>query len=128
VDAIVVSNHGGRTLDLAVPTAVSLVEVARELRNADGAPEIIVDGGIRRGRDVLIALALGARAVLVGRPILWGLAAGGADGVRDVLALLERQLRTEMSLIGCRSVAELTADVLSRRPANATSRSDHECP
>ena len=115
VDVVVVSNHGGRTLDHAVPTAVSLVEVADALRDVDAAPEIIVDGGIRRGRDVVIALALGARAVLVGRPILWGLAADGADGVRDVLGLLERQLRTEMALIGCRNLAELSPEALAPR-------------
>ena len=79
--AIVVSNHGGRTLDGAIPTAEILPEVAEAV---DGRVEIIVDGGIRRGGDVIRALALGARAVLVGRPFLWGLAINGEAGQDNV--------------------------------------------
>ena len=100
VDAIVVSNHGGRALDHALPTVASLVEVVAALGGRPDAPEVLVDGGIRHGRDVLVALALGARAVLVGRPVLWGLAADGAGGVRDVLDFLRRELVTCMALCG----------------------------
>ena len=114
VDAIVVSNHGGRALDHGVPTADSLAEIAAALAGRPGAPELLVDGGIRHGRDVLVALALGARAVLVGRPVLWGLAAAGAAGVRDVLDLLRTQLAACMGMTGVRSPAEVGTRVVRR--------------
>ena len=80
--AVIVSNHGGRHLDTAIATADALGEIV----DAVGSKaEVYVDGGIRRGTDILKALALGARAVLIGRPVVWGLAVHGADGVRDVL-------------------------------------------
>ncbi|MCP4805537.1 MAG: alpha-hydroxy-acid oxidizing protein [Proteobacteria bacterium] len=100
--AIVVSNHGGRQLDGSVPTAVALPHVvdATDL-------EVYVDGGIRRGHDVLRALALGARAVLVGRPVLWGLAANGAAGARRALDILRGELDEAMALSGCASVEDV---------------------
>jgi 4-hydroxymandelate oxidase len=101
--AVWVSNHGGRQLDRAVPTAAVLAEVADAV--GDDA-EVLVDGGVRRGVDVLTALALGARGVFVARPALWGLATGGADGVRDVLAGLTDELVHTATLAG---VADLTA-------------------
>ncbi len=95
-DSVVVSNHGGRQLDAAVTTALALREVAAAI-----ASPVLVDGGIRRGVDVLRALALGADAVLIGRPYLWGLAVAGSHGVRDVLAQLRRELHEAMTLSGC---------------------------
>lgn len=108
--AVIVSNHGGRQLDTAIATARALAGVVEAV---DGAAEVYVDGGIRRGTDVLKALALGARAVLLGRPPLWGLAIGGADGARHVLDLLRDELDLAMALSGCRTVDEITPDLVS---------------
>ena len=101
--AIVISNHGGRTLDGAIPTAEILPEVAEAV---DGRVELIVDGGIRRGGDVIRALALGARAVLVGRPFLWGLAINGQAGQDHVFALLRHELEEDARFCG---VPDLTS-------------------
>lgn len=101
VAGIVVSNHGGRQLDGAVATLEALPEVAEA---AAGRCEVYLDGGVRRGTDVLKALALGARAVLIGRPVLWGLAADGPDGVRRVLELLRAELALALALAGQPSV------------------------
>jgi isopentenyl diphosphate isomerase/L-lactate dehydrogenase-like FMN-dependent dehydrogenase len=98
--AVVVSNHGGRQLDRAVASLDALPEVVEAV---GGRTEILLDGGIRRGADVAIALALGARAVLVGRPVIWGLAAGGAEGVQHVLELLRNELVQALALLGCPS-------------------------
>lgn len=97
-DAIAVSNHGGRQLDTAVASIEALPEVVEAVA---GRCEVYVDGGIRRGTDVLKALALGARAVGVGRPVLWGLAVGGAEGAQQVLELLRHELELDMALAGC---------------------------
>lgn len=97
IDGIVVSNHGGRQLDTTVPSIEALPEVVEAV---SGRCEVYLDGGIRRGTDVLKALALGARAVLVGRPILWGLAANGTIGVRHVLEMLREELELAMILSG----------------------------
>jgi 4-hydroxymandelate oxidase len=97
-DAIVVSNHGGRQLDRAVASLDALPDVVEAVA---GRAEVLLDGGIRRGTDVAIALALGARAVLVGRPVIWGLAVGGAEGVRHVLELLRDELLVALALLGC---------------------------
>lgn len=95
---VIVSNHGGRQLD-GVAAAIDLLpEVVEEV---EGRVEILVDGGVRRGTDVLVALGLGARAVLVGRPALWGLAAGGEAGARRVLELLRAELERDLTLLGC---------------------------
>jgi 4-hydroxymandelate oxidase len=96
-DGVIVSNHGGRQLDDAVPSILALPAVAEAV---DGRAAVLMDGGIRRGTDVLKALALGARAVLIGRAYLWGLAAGGEQGVADVLSLLRDELRLAMALAG----------------------------
>ncbi len=100
--AVVVSNHGARQLDGVVPTAVALREVAA----AVDVP-VLVDGGVRSGGDVARALALGAAAVLVGRPVAWGLAVAGADGVAQVLGALREDLETTLSLLGCASPASV---------------------
>jgi 4-hydroxymandelate oxidase len=108
--AIVVSNHGGRQLDTSVATARVLAEVVAAV---GGHGEVYVDGGIRRGTDVLKALALGARAVLLGRPPVWGLAVNGTAGARHVLDLVRDELDLAMALAGCRSVDEITADLIA---------------
>jgi len=101
--AIVVSNHGGRTLDGAIPTAEILPEIVEAV---DNRVELLVDGGIRRGSDVIRALALGARAVLVGRPFLWGLAIAGEAGQRRVFSLLRTELEEDARFCG---ISDLTA-------------------
>jgi 4-hydroxymandelate oxidase len=105
VDGIVVSSHGARQLDRAVATADALGEVVDAV---DGGAEVWVDGGIRRGLDVVTALALGARGVLVGRPILWALAAGGQIGVERALAILRQETILAMTLLGAPTPADLT--------------------
>jgi len=108
--AVIVSNHGGRQLDRAVAPADALRPVVEA---AGDRLEVLADGGVRRGIDVLIALALGARAVLIGRPVLWGLAVGGEAGVRAVLDLLAEDVDRAMALAGCRTVGEITPDLLA---------------
>jgi len=97
VTGIIVSNHGGRQLDTALASIDALPEIVEAVT---GRCEVYIDGGIRRGTDILKALALGARAVLVGRPILWGLAANGAQGVFQVLEILRKELELSMALAG----------------------------
>lgn len=105
--AIVISNHGGRQLD-GVPAPLEMLpQIASRVA---GRAEIIIDGGIRRGTDVLKAIALGARACMIGRPYLYGLAAGGELGVTRALSLLRAEIVRAMALLGVRSVAELSAD------------------
>lgn len=106
---VIVSNHGGRQLDRAIPTAEALPAVVAALRgeNGRGGGEVFVDGGLRTAEDVLTALALGARAVFLGRPVLWALACGGANGVHDLLAGLTADLAHVMALSGAASVADL---------------------
>ncbi|HVD41264.1 MAG TPA: alpha-hydroxy acid oxidase [Solirubrobacterales bacterium] len=111
---VVVSNHGGRQLDRCLATADALPEVADAL---EGRGTLLVDGGVRRGIDVATALALGADAVLVGRPALWGLAAGGREGVAAVLGLLRAELELTLGLCGCNSPAELSRARVRRAPA-----------
>jgi 4-hydroxymandelate oxidase len=106
---IVVSNHGGRQLDTAPATIDVLDAIATAVA---GRAEILVDGGFRRGTDVVKALALGARAVMVGRPILWGLAAAGEAGVTQVLELLRAELDTALALCGCPTIGAVTRDLL----------------
>ncbi|MGZ3642852.1 MAG: alpha-hydroxy acid oxidase [Ktedonobacteraceae bacterium] len=97
IDGIVVSNHGGRQLDTAIASIEALPEIVDAVA---GRCEVYFDGGIRRGTDVLKALALGARAVLVGRPVLWGLAANGAEGAYHVLEILRKEFELAMALSG----------------------------
>ena len=114
VAGLIVSNHGGRTLDTAPPTAQALPRVRAA---AGDALPLVVDGGIRRGTDVLKAIALGANAVMVGRPVAHALAAGGALGVARMLRLLRDELEMAMALTGCRTLAEAGAHLLD--PATA---------
>jgi 4-hydroxymandelate oxidase len=104
---VIVSNHGGRQLDGAIPTARALPGVAAELH--DAAAGVYVDGGLRTGRDILAALALGAQAVFLGRPVLWALTCGGAAGVADLLTGLTGDLGHAMALAGAASVAEIAS-------------------
>jgi len=107
--AVWVSTHGGRQVDPAIASAVALPEIV----SAVGPDvEVYVDGGVRRGSDVLTALALGARAVFLGRPTIWGLATGGADGVRDVLVELAAALHLTMALCGVTDVADVPRDLV----------------
>ena len=110
--AVAVSNHGGRQLDSAIATADALPEVVEAV---DGRAEVYVDGGVRGGTDVVKALALGARAVLVGRPVLWGLATAGAQGVTAVLEGFAEETVRAFALCGARTVAEVTPDLLVAR-------------
>ena len=107
--AIVVSNHGGRQLDTSLPTIEALPAIADAL---GGRIEILLDGGIRRGTDVVKALALGARATCLGRPILWGLAAQGQAGAEHVLELLRSEIDLAMALCGAPNLSALTRDLI----------------
>ena len=102
---VVVSNHGGRQLDGAIASLEALPEVVEAV---DGRAEVYLDGGVRRGTDVVTALAIGAQAVFVGRPVLYGLAFGGARGVRQVLDILRDETENALALLGCRSPSEVT--------------------
>ncbi len=107
--AIIVSNHGGRQLDGAIATIDALAEVVAAVGNQ---VDVLVDGGIRRGTDILKALALGAKAVLIGRPILWSLAVDGEAGARHVLELLRDELDVAMALSGCAKIEDINASLV----------------
>ena len=109
---VVVSNHGGRQLDGAIASLEALPEVVDAV---SGRAEVYLDGGVRRGTDVVMALALGARAVLVGRPALYGLAFGGSKGVEQVLEILREEIENALALLGCRSPDEVTASHVSTK-------------
>lgn len=113
VAGLIVSNHGGRTLDTAPATARALSRIAGAL---EGTLPLIVDGGIRRGTDVLKAVALGASAVLIGRPAMHGLAVAGALGVARVIRLLRDELEIAMALSGCRTLGEATPALIDSTP------------
>ena len=112
VKAIIVSNHGGRSLDSTFATIEVLPEVAEIV---DGKAEIYLDGGIRRGADILKAIALGADAVLIGRPIFWGLAAGGTDGLKHLLGILRDELDSTMGLCGKPDIQSIDRTVVGRK-------------
>ncbi len=109
VDGIVVSNHGGRTVDSVPPTILALPEVVAAV---GGHAEVFVDGGFRRGTEVIKALALGARACLVGRPYMYGLAARGEAGVDRVLSIFRSELERAMALVGCASLSDIDATLV----------------
>jgi 4-hydroxymandelate oxidase len=109
-DGIWVSNHGGRQLD----TAIAGIDALPDIVAAVGERTlVVVDGGVRRGTDVLKALALGAHLVGLGRPVLWGLAVDGADGVQHVIEILRAELSLAMALSGCRNIGEITPDLIA---------------
>ncbi|XP_009390878.2 peroxisomal (S)-2-hydroxy-acid oxidase GLO4 isoform X2 [Musa acuminata AAA Group] len=105
VSGIVVSNHGGRQLDYTPPTISVLEEVVKAV---SGAVPVLLDGGVRRGTDVFKALALGAKAVMIGRPVVYGLAANGEHGVRSVIKMLQNELELTMALAGCPTLRDIT--------------------
>jgi len=111
-DGVWVSNHGGRQLDTTISATDALPEIAAAV---GGRALLLADGGVRRGIDILKALALGADLVAVGRPILWGLAVDGAEGVRRVIGILRDELSLAMALAGCRSLEEISADLVAAR-------------
>jgi isopentenyl diphosphate isomerase/L-lactate dehydrogenase-like FMN-dependent dehydrogenase len=100
-DAISVSNHGAKVLDGTPASLAVLPEIAEAVGHK---LDVLLDGGVRRGADVVRACALGAKAVLIGRPYLWGLAAGGEAGVADILALFRRGLSATLADLGCPSI------------------------
>ncbi|MGY1840844.1 MULTISPECIES: alpha-hydroxy acid oxidase [unclassified Modestobacter] len=108
---VIVSNHGGRQLDRAVPSALALADVVTAVA---GRAPVLVDGGIRTGTDALLALALGADAVLVGRPVLWALAAGGAGAVAAALEALAADLRHVLAVAGAARIADLDPSMVTR--------------
>jgi 4-hydroxymandelate oxidase len=110
-DGVIVSNHGGRNLDTVPATIDALPRVVEAVA---GRIPVMFDSGIRRGTDVLMALALGAKAVFVGRPYVYGLAAGGAKGVERVISILRDELERAMALTGRKSIAEIDKSVLWR--------------
>jgi len=110
VDAVIVSNHGGRQLD-GVPSAISALPAVVDA--VDGRAEVILDGGVRRGNDVLKALAIGAKACMIGRPFLYGLAANGGAGVRKALELLRAEIDVNLALLGRAGVKDLDRSVVS---------------
>lgn len=112
---IIVSNHGGRTLDTLPATIDALPAIAKVL---NGQLPILLDGGIRRGTDAFKALALGASAILIGRPYLYGLAAAGAPGVAHILQILRSELEACMALTGCPSLADITPETLLPAPSS----------
>src|SRR5215510_2754666 len=112
VDALVVSNHGGRQLD-TVPPAIELLPAIRDA--VAGRVPLLIDGGIRRGTDIVKALALGATAVAIGRPVFWGLALAGEEGVTRVLEMLRSELVRALTLCGCGSPHDVSPDLLRFR-------------
>ncbi|KAJ1932530.1 Hydroxyacid oxidase 1, partial [Linderina pennispora] len=107
VDGIIVSNHGGRQLDTAPATIEVLEEVVKA---ADGKVDVFLDGGVRRGTDVFKALALGAKAVFLGRPVLWALAYNGEQGVVEMLDMINEEFRLAMALAGCVKIEDITRE------------------
>ena len=103
VSAIIVSNHGGRQLD-TVPATIELLPAI--VAAVDGRVPVLLDGGIRRGTDVVKAIALGAQAVGIGRPVLWGLTVAGAEGVLQVLEMLRSELARALTLCGCEAIGD----------------------
>ena len=111
-DGVVLSNHGGRQLDAALSPLEVLQSARQTIDRAGYKVSLLVDGGIRRGSDAFKALGLGADAVLVGRPVLWGLAVNGQGGVTQVLNLLNEELALTMKLAGCAKLSDITSDWL----------------
>jgi isopentenyl diphosphate isomerase/L-lactate dehydrogenase-like FMN-dependent dehydrogenase len=111
VDGLVVSNHGGRNLDMVRATIDVLPEVVNVVK---GRAEVFIDGGIRRGADAVKAVALGATACLVGRPYMFGLAVGGEGGVARVLEIFRTEITQTMAFLGCSTVSDIGPDVVAK--------------
>ena len=116
---IIVANHGGRQLDTTISTIEALPGIIAALEKSNRSKshrevEVLLDGGIRRGTDILKALAMGAKAVMIGRPVLWGLALSGQSGVEAVLNLLKSEFDLAMALSGCGNLAAITSNLISR--------------
>ncbi len=120
-DGVVVSNHGGRQLDFASGSLDALPDIAAAV---GGRAEILLDGGVRRGGDVVKAVALGARAVLIGRPYLYGLPVNGRQGVEAILGILRREMEGTMRLLGAHSVAQLDPSWVKPRVGHRRTRED----
>ena len=116
VKAIMVSNHGGRQLDGVEATLDALPEIARAVKTHAPEVEVYLDGGVREGADVLKALALGAKMVCIGRPVLWGLAYGGQKGVELTLDILRKELDLAMSLSGSTDVNKINPNLVRCKP------------
>jgi lactate 2-monooxygenase len=114
MNGVLVSNHGGRQVDGGIPTIEALTGVVEAV---DGRVPVLLDSGVRGGADMFKAVALGATAVCIGRPYLWGLAVAGEAGVREVLSNFAADFDLTMGLAGCRSVSEIGPDSLIRAPA-----------
>jgi isopentenyl diphosphate isomerase/L-lactate dehydrogenase-like FMN-dependent dehydrogenase len=109
VDAIMISNHGGRQID-TVPSSIEMLYAIKKALGKNSKMELYLDGGIRRGSDIFKALALGAKAVFIGRPVLWGLAAGGEEGIKRVLDFLRNEFFIVMKLAGCKTLSDINED------------------
>ncbi|KAK1167910.1 hydroxyacid oxidase 2-like isoform X2 [Acipenser oxyrinchus oxyrinchus] len=109
VQGIIVSNHGGRQLDGGPATIDALAEIVDTVQ---GRIEVYLDGGVRTGSDVLKAIAVGAKCVFIGRPVVWGLAYKGEEGVREILQILNDEFRLSMALAGCRNVSEINRNLI----------------
>jgi isopentenyl diphosphate isomerase/L-lactate dehydrogenase-like FMN-dependent dehydrogenase len=118
-EGVVVSNHGGRQLDGVPATIDMLPEIVEAVA---GQAEVLIDGGVRRGSDVVKALALGAKACLIGRPWLYGLAAGGEAGVARVLQTFAEEIDRTLALLGVHDCSSLDPSVLRRRPGSGWER------
>ncbi|MGI0079056.1 MAG: alpha-hydroxy acid oxidase, partial [Nitrososphaerales archaeon] len=118
-DGIVVSNHGGRILDEGEATLDVLPEIVRDLKSKRRyrRAEVFFDGGIRKGTDILKALALGAKGCLIGRPIFWGLAVNNKDGPLDIMRILSEELTRAAALCGVASIAKVDSSVLRTAPS-----------
>ncbi|CAF0974386.1 unnamed protein product [Adineta steineri] len=106
IQGIIISNHGGRQLDSSLSTIDALSDIIKTIGHNQQI-DIYVDGGVRRGTDILKAIALGAKAVLIGRPVIWGLAVDGEQGVRNILEILKKELNLAMMLCGCQTIADI---------------------
>jgi isopentenyl diphosphate isomerase/L-lactate dehydrogenase-like FMN-dependent dehydrogenase len=110
VDGIIVSNHGGRQLDGSIASIDALPAIAQVVNKQI---PIIIDGGIRRGSDIIKAIALGAQCVGIGRPAIWGLSHSGQQGVENVLNILQSELELAMALAGCASISDITSELIA---------------
>jgi isopentenyl diphosphate isomerase/L-lactate dehydrogenase-like FMN-dependent dehydrogenase len=118
-DGIVVSNHGGRAMDSAIATIDALPDIVEAVGNRT---TVLFDSGIRRGSDIIKALALGAKAALIGRATLYGVAVAGQEGAEKALELLRSEVEKNMAYLGCRTVAEIGPDIFARPRATVPDR------